>query len=338
MNLPNSTPPTKNLQNQVFSQAAATAAATNVGTNQIGTTQNDGLQEALNIVKNNDFLKKITTNISGLNSNTYKELEQAASAAPGLIDNVKDKFISKLESEKIQTIIKNSSIEFGKRLGMLGNAILINDNPFVDVFFSVKSVFDMVLYQFFNILLFINIVILNVDETVAINNFNSNISNSTIIDNFLLSVLYSVRNIAENLLQSVKNEAFSIIFKHYKTDDKTADLIRNLSTEIIRNTVHNFFEIIYISNLNFNQHANREKQNLAAAAAAPTPPELMTPKQMGGKLRKLKTKKQKILNRIKTYLANFHNTNHKYKSKTLKRQRQRQRKPQLDWKSQHSQI
>jgi hypothetical protein len=328
MNLPNSTPLTNNLQNQVFSQAA-TAAATNVGTNQMGTTQNEGLQEALNLVTKNDFLKKITSNISGLNSNTYKELEQAASAAPGLIDNIKDKFISKLESEKIQTIIKNSSIEFGKRLGMLGNAILINDNPFVDVFFSVKSVFDMVLYQFFNILLFINIVILNVDETVAINNFNSNISNSTIIDNFLLSVLYSVRNIAENLLQSVKNEAFSIIFKHYKTDDKTADLIRNLSTEIIRNTVHNFFEIIYISNLNFNQHANRQKQTLdpaaaTVAAAAPTPPELMTPKQMGGKLRKLKTKKQKILNRIKTYLANFHNTNHKYKSKTLKRKGRRQ--------------
>jgi hypothetical protein len=216
---------------------------------------------------------------------------------------------------------------------MLGNAILINDNPIVDVFFSVKSVFDMVLYQFLNILLFINIVILNVDETVAINNFNSNISNSTIIDNFLLSVLYSVRNIAENLLQSLKNEAFSIIFKHYKTDDKTVELIRNISNEIIHNTVHNFFEIIYISNLNFNQHANRQKQTLDPAAAV-SDPELMTPKQMGGKLRKLKTKKQKILNRIKTYLANFHNTNHKYKSKTLKRQEQVRRQR----KSQHSQI
>lgn len=322
MNLINSTPTTNNLQNREF----AAAAATNVGTN-----QNEGLEQALNLVKNNDFLKKITTNISGLNSNTYKELEKITSTAPGVIDNVKDKFISKLESEKIQTIIKNSSVEFGKRLGMVGNAILINDNPFVDVFFSVKSVFDMVLYQFFNILLFINIVILNIDETVAINDFNSNISNSTIIDNFLLSVLYSVRNIAENLLQSLKNEAFSIIFKHYKTDEKTVELIRNLSTEIIHNTVHNFFEIIYISNLNFNQHATRGKQTLAPAAAAAAP-ELMTPKQMGGKLRKLKTKKQKILNRIKTYLANFHNTNHKYKSKTLKRQRQwqgrRQRKIQ----------
>ena len=331
MNVSNSTqmPTTNDLQNSVFAEAAA-AAATNVGTNQMGTTQNEGLQEALKLVKNNDFLQKIASNISGLNSNTYKQLEQAASAAPGLIENVKDKFISKLESEKIQTIIKNSSIEFGKRLGMLGNAILINDNPFVDVFFSVKSVFDMVLYQFFNILLFINIVILNVDETVAINNFNSNINNSTVIDNFLLSVLYSVRNIAENLLQSLKNEAFSIIFKHYKTDDKTADLIRNISNEIIHNTVHNFFEIIYISNLNFNQHANRQKQTLEPAAA----PELMTQKQMGGKLRILKTKKQKILNRIKTYLANFHNTNHKYKSKTLKRQVRRQRQR----KSQHSQI
>ena len=332
MNVSNSTqmPTTNDLQNSVFAEAAA-EAATNVGTNQMGTTQNEGLQEALKLVKNNDFLQKIASNISGLNSNTYKQLEQAASAAPGLIENVKDKFISKLESEKIQTIIKNSSIEFGKRLGMLGNAILINDNPFVDVFFSVKSVFDMVLYQFFNILLFINIVILNVDETVAINNFNSNINNSTVIDNFLLSVLYSVRNIAEKLLQSLKNEAFSIIFKHYKTDDKTADLIRNISNEIIHNTVHNFFEIIYISNLNFNQHANRQKQTLEPAAAAP---ELMTQKQMGGKLRILKTKKQKILNRIKTYLANFHNTNHKYKSKTLKRQVRRQRQR----KSQHSQI
>ena len=167
---------------------------------------------------------------------------------------------------------------------------------------------------------------------MAINNFNSNINNSTVIDNFLLSVLYSVRNIAENLLQSLKNEAFSIIFKHYKTDDKTADLIRNISNEIIHNTVHNFFEIIYISNLNFNQHANRQKQTLEPAAAAA--PELMTQKQMGGKLRILKTKKQKILNRIKTYLANFHNTNHKYKSKTLKRQVRRQRQR----KSQHSQI
>jgi hypothetical protein len=99
--------------------------------------------------------------------------------------------------------------------------------------------------------------------------------------------------------------------------------------------VHNFFEIIYISNLNFNQHANRQKQTLApdaAPVAAAAAPDLMTPKQMGGKLRKLKTKKQKILNRIKTYLSNFHNTNHKYKSKTLKRQGRRQRK------SQHSQI
>jgi hypothetical protein len=132
-----------------------------------------------------------------------------------------------------------------------------------------------------------------------------------------------VRNIAENLLQSLKNEAFSIIFKHYKTDEKTVELIRNISTKIIHNTVHNFFEIIYISNLNFNQHATRGKQTLAPAAAAAAP-ELMTPKQMGGKLRKLKTKKQKILNRIKTYLANFHNTNHKYKSKTLKRKGRRQ--------------
>lgn len=277
-----------------------------ISTSSLGTTQNQGLQQATNLVKNNNILKKLSNNISGLNSNTNQELQKITSSDNGVIENIKDKIISKLESEKLQNIIKDASNEFGKRLGILGNAFIINDNPFADVFFSVKSIFDLVLYQFFSILLFINIIFLNIDETVAINNFTSNISNSNIIDKFLLSILISVKNLSENFLQSLKNEAFSILFKHYKTDEKTVELINKLSTEIIHNTVYNFYEIFYISNLNVHKSMSGTSKE----------PELMPQKMMGGKMRKLKTKKQKILKRIKTYLANFHNT--KQKSKTLK--------------------
>lgn len=268
-----------------------------------------GIQEATDKIKNSNFFTNISkfTNNIGLNSNTNQELQKLSSSEPGVIDNFKNKIISKLENEKIQNIIKASSIEFGKRLGILGNAFIINDNPFADVFFSIKSIFDLVLYQIFNVLLFINIIILNIDETVAIDNFKSNIGKTHILDNFLLSILSSVKNISENVLQSIKNEAFAIIFKHYKTDEKTVELITKLSTEILHNTIHNFFLIFYTSNFNVKTSAKSA--------------ELITPKMMGGKLRKLKTKKQKILKRIKTYLANFHNTNHTYKSKTLKRRK-----------------
>ena len=147
------------------------------------------------IFKNNTVLKNIANNIAGLNSNTKQELQNLTSAAPGVIEDLKNKFISKLESEKLQNVIKETSNEFGKRLGILGNAFIINDNPFADVFFSIKSIFDLVLYQFFNILLFVNIIILNIDETVAIDNFKSNISNSNIIDKFLLSILVSAKTV-----------------------------------------------------------------------------------------------------------------------------------------------
>jgi hypothetical protein len=298
MNSQNTTELTSNSQTQEIANIDNSTLATN-----------EGLQQALNLVKNNNILQKIANNIGVLNSNTNQEIKKIVASAPGVIEDFKDKFISKLEKEKIQNIIKSASIEFGKRLGILGNAFIINDNPFIDIFFSIKSVFDLILYEFFNILLFVNIVILNIDENVAIANFKSNISKSNILDKFLLSILTSVKNLSENVLQSVKNEAFSILFKHYKTDEKTVELITNLSTEVIHNTVHNFFEIFYISNLNPSAKAN----------ANDTPNKLMTPKMVGGKLKKLKTKKQKILKRIKTYLASFHNINHK--SKTLKRRR-----------------
>ena len=291
----------------------------NIGNTTLGTNENEGLQQAISIVKNNTVLKNIANNIAGLNSNTKQELQNLTSAAPGVIEDLKNKFISKLESEKLQNVIKETSNEFGKRLGILGNAFIINDNPFADVFFSIKSIFDLVLYQFFNILLFVNIIILNIDETVAIDNFKSNISNSNIIDKFLLSILVSAKTVSENVLQYVKNEAFAVIFKHYKTDEKTVDLITKLSTEMIHNTTENFFEIFY---KNLNSHKSVKQLQNQPPAPAPAPaPELMASKMIGGKLRKLKTKKQKILKRIQTYLANFHNTNHKYKSKTLKRRR-----------------
>lgn len=292
MNLPNSTQTTINPQNPDLANNTSL-----------------GIQEATDKIKNSNFFTNISkfTNNIGLNSNTNQELQKLSSSEPGVIDNFKNKIISKLENEKIQNIIKSSSIEFGKRLGILGNAFIINDNPFADVFFSIKSIFDLVLYQIFNVLLFINIIILNIDETVAIDNFKSNIGKTHILDNFLLSILSSVKNISENVLQSIKNEAFAIIFKHYKTDEKTVELITKLSTEILHNTIHNFFLIFYTSNFNVKTSAKSA--------------ELITPKMMGGKLRKLKTKKQKILKRIKTYLANFHNTNHLYKSKTLKRRK-----------------
>lgn len=292
MNLPNSTQTTINPPNPDLANNTSL-----------------GIQEATDKIKNSNFFTNISkfTNNIGLNSNTNQELQKLSSSEPGVIDNFKNKIISKLENEKIQNIIKASSIEFGKRLGILGNAFIINDNPFADVFFSIKSIFDLVLYQIFNVLLFINIIILNIDETVAIDNFKSNIGKTHILDNFLLSILSSVKNISENVLQSIKNEAFAIIFKHYKTDEKTVELITKLSTEILHNTIHNFFLIFYTSNFNVKTSAKSA--------------ELITPKMMGGKLRKLKTKKQKILKRIKTYLANFHNTNHTYKSKTLKRRK-----------------
>lgn len=294
MNSQNPTELTGNSQNREFA---------NIDNTSLGT--NEGLQQAIGIVKNNNIFKYFTNNIDGLNSNTNEELQKITSSAPEVIEYLKSKFISKLENEQVQNIIKETSGEFGKRLGIIGNAFLINDNPFADAFFSVKSVFELVLYEFFNILLFINIVVLNIDEAVAINSFNSNIKRSNIIDNFLLTILSSVKNLSENVLQSVKDQAFSTLFKHYKTDDKIVELVNKLSTEIIHNTVHNFFEIFYTSN--FNVNANTKK--------------LMAPKMIGGELKKLKTKKQKILKRIKTYLANFHNTNHKYKLKTLKRRR-----------------
>lgn len=294
---------TNNSQNREF-------ALENIDNTSLGTNQNEGLQQAVNLVKNHNILKNLTNNhIGGVNSNTYQELQQINSSLPGVIDNFKAKFISKLENEKVQNIIKDTSNEFGKRLGILGNAFLINDNPFADVFFSLKSIFDLVLYEFFNILLFINIIILNIDETVAINSFNSNIKRSNIIDNFLFSMISTVKTFSENILQSLTKEAFAIIFKYSKTDEKTVDLITNLSTEILHNTIHNFFEIFY------------KNLNSRTSAKGPVAVESMNPKMIGGKLRKLKTKKQKILKRITAYLANFHNTNHKYKSKTLKRSR-----------------
>ena len=134
----------------------------NIGNTTLGTNENEGLQQAISIVKNNTVLKNIANNIAGLNSNTKQELQNLTSAAPGVIEDLKNKFISKLESEKLQNVIKETSNEFGKRLGILGNAFIINDNPFADVFFSIKSIFDLVLYQFFNILLFVNIIILNI--------------------------------------------------------------------------------------------------------------------------------------------------------------------------------
>jgi hypothetical protein len=170
------------------------------------------------------------------------------------------------------------------------------------------------------------------------------------------------------LLKSIKNEAFSIIFKFYKTDKKTVDLISNLSNDIIHNTVDNFFHIIYISNFNSPSSIKLNKQTPPAIAPEPlinnvqetlidtaqdtipaeqdtaeqaqnpteenTQPEIATlatsssvkrepdiQKMVGGKLKKLKTKKQKILKRINTYLSNFYKTTHKSKSKTLKRRR-----------------
>jgi hypothetical protein len=331
-------------------------------------------KQATDLLKNNNILKTLFNNIKGLNSNTNKELSNITNSinpvktTQELFENVKSKFISKLENENIQNIIKQSSSEFGKKLGNIGNSFMINDNPVADVFFSIKNVFDLVLYEFFNILLFINIVFFNVDETVAINNFNSNISNSNIIDNFLLTILFSVKNISESLLKSIKNEAFSIIFKFYKTDKKTVDLISNLSNDIIHNTVDNFFHIIYISNFNSPSSIKLNKQTPPAIAPEPlinnvqetlidtaqdtipaeqdtaeqaqnpteenTQPEIATlatsssvkrepdiQKMVGGKLKKLKTKKQKILKRINTYLSNFYKTTHKSKSKTLKRRR-----------------
>lgn len=326
-------------------------------------------KQATDLLKNNNILKTLFNNIKGLNSNTNKELSNITNSinpvknTQELFENVKSKFISKLENENIQNIIKQSSSEFGKKMGNIGNSFMINDNPAADVFFSIKNVFDLVLYEFFNILLFINIVFFNVDETVAINNFNSNISNSNILDNFLLTILFSVKNISESLLKSIKNEAFSIIFKFYKTDKKTVDLITNLSNDIIHNTVDNFFHIIYISNFNSPSSIKLNKQTPPAIVQEPlinevqdtvidtaqdtitaeqaqnpteenTQPEIATlatsssvkrepdiQKMVGGKLKKLKTKKQKILKRINTYLSNFYKTTHKSKSKTLKRRR-----------------
>lgn len=272
------------------------------------TNANQGLQQATNLVKNYNIIKNLKDNINGINSNASRELQKITSFTPNLIENYKDKFITQLESEKLQNIIKDASTEFGKRLGILGNAILINDNPVADAFFSIKSIFDLVLYQFFSILLFINILFLNIDETVAINNFNSNIGLSNVIDKFLFNILSSVKTISENVLQIIKQEAFAIIFTYYKTDERLRILITKLSTEVLHNSIHNFFEIFY---KNLNSH-----KTAAAAARAPDITELMPQKMMGGKMRKLKTKKQKILKRIKTYLANFHNT--KQKSKTLK--------------------
>lgn len=283
-------------------------------TNPVTNTPNSSLQEAFDKIKNSNFLSSLSqiTNNMGLSSNTNEELQKLSSSTKGIIDNIKDRIISKLESEKIQNIIKASSNEFGKRLGILGNAFLINDNPYADVFFSIKSVFDLLLYEFFNILLFINIIVLNNDENVAISNFNSNISKSHILDDFLMTILSSVKSFSKNILQSLKIEAFSIIFKHYKTDEKHVQLLTNLSTEILDNTIERFFEIFY-KNLNSRQSA-KQLQNTQSAP----PPATM----FGGKLKRLKTKKQKILKRINTYLANFHNTKHN-KSKTLKRRSRR---------------
>ena len=73
----------------------------NIGNTTLGTNENEGLQQAISIVKNNTVLKNIANNIAGLNSNTKQELQNLTSAAPGVIEDLKNKFISKLESEKL---------------------------------------------------------------------------------------------------------------------------------------------------------------------------------------------------------------------------------------------
>lgn len=230
-----------------------------------------------------------------------------------VVENITDNYSDKYED--IELLFKKASRDFGINSGKLVKVLMINDNPYVDVFLTVKSVVDLTLVSVAQALSMVYVVFYNktYDEIEDLT------SKFFILDDFIINSFSSLENGITNLFVNSNQRAMDALFNwvemriksQKKNSMNNATIIKQLDdfkTKIQKTTktivvtfVSEFFDSF---TKDFQKKRGKfERKNKDVKSL------------VGGTLKTLRRRKSVLLKRVRGHINNYNNTNKTFRRK-----------------------
>ena len=249
-----------------------------------------------------------------IKNSTEMVIEKITVFGYDIVEKLTDKFSDKYDD--IELLFKKASRDFGTNSGKLAKVLLINDNPYADVFLTVKSVFDLTLVSLAQALSVVYVVFYNktYDEIEELT------SRFFILDDFIINSFSSLENGITNLFVSSNQRAMDALFnwveakiKSQKKNSMVNDAIIKQLNEFKNKTqmttktivvtfVSEFFDSFtkdFQKKRGRNERKNKDVNTL-----------------VGGTMKTLRRRKSVLLKRVKCHINDYNNTN-----KTCRRRR-----------------
>jgi uncharacterized protein YlzI (FlbEa/FlbD family) len=236
-----------------------------------------------------------------------------------IVEELSEKLENKYDD--IELLIKKASRDFGINSGKLVKVLLINDNPYADVFLSVKAVFDLTLVSLAQALSVVYVVFFNksYEEIEKIT------SRFFILDDLIINSFSSLENGLTNLFVSSNQRAIEELFtwvearlNNPEKSNMTNDIIISKLDEYKTKIQATMKTIIVTFVSEFFDSFTKDFQKKRGKVALENK-EVRS--LVGGTMKTLKRRKSVLLKRVKTHIHNYNNTNKTYKVKSVRRRK-----------------